>query len=133
MVQRSTGYKFTFQSPLGKNDFKQKVKENPQKYKTFEDFCCIILFINTTGEYQMAKNFVGRTHLLQDARIAGIPCLIDATSKMHTDSGIEISFVVYDTKGYKADWLSKKMTDKDIETINDIIEQSSYGVFDPLY
>ena len=82
----------------------------------------------------MAKNFVGRAHLLLDARIAGIPCLIDATNiKKHTDSGIEIEFEVYDRKGYKADWLSKKMTQTDVDAINEAIEQTTYGVFDPLY
>lgn len=44
-----------------------------------------------------------------ESRISGIPCLIGITW-IYED---EFDFEVLDRKGYKAGWLSKKMTKKD--------------------
>lgn len=70
-----------------------------------------------------------------DASIAGIPCQIGVThffcqpphrGSAHTcDSDwdfygyTECDFDVLDRKGYPADWLAKKMTDKDEERIKE--------------
>jgi len=68
-----------------------------------------------------------------EARIAGIPCLIDPTyvnvvkgqgpsadSDWDCYGYSEVEFEVYDRKGYKANWLRGKMTaadQADIETL----------------
>lgn len=44
-----------------------------------------------------------------ESRVSGIPCLIGIT--WVDEDGFE--FEVLDRKGYKAEWLSKKMTKKD--------------------
>lgn len=65
--------------------------------------------------------------------ISGIPCFIEVDSCVvvkgsdtwdsnHDYLGYEnIDFTVYDRKGYKANWLAKKMTDKDVARIEKII------------
>ncbi len=63
-------------------------------------------------------------------RIQGIPCQVQATRIFvqkplgpNCDSDwdcygySEVDFDVYDRKGYPADWLQRKMTDKDEERI----------------
>ncbi len=63
-------------------------------------------------------------------RIQGIPCRVQATRIFvqkplgpNCDSDwdcygySEVDFDVYDRKGYPADWLQRKMTDKDEERI----------------
>ena len=72
-----------------------------------------------------------------DASIAGIPCQIGVThfhvqpphrGGAHTCESdwdfygyTEIDFQVLDRKGYPADWLAKKMTDRDNDRINEDI------------
>ena len=71
-----------------------------------------------------------------EARIAGIPCLIEPThvfvqrpmgpsadSDMDCDGYAEVCFDVLDRKGYRATWLEKKMTaDERVEIENLILE-----------
>lgn len=68
-----------------------------------------------------------------ESKIAGIPCRIQVDSCLvkkpfkgsafNCDSSddyygyTDISFTVLDRKGYKAAWLEKKMTQKDVERI----------------
>lgn len=68
-----------------------------------------------------------------ESRISGIPCIIqiDEFNKVSKWKGsimncyssddyygyYEIEFTVLDRKGYKADWLEKKMKDSDVERI----------------
>lgn len=73
-----------------------------------------------------------------EARIAGIPCLIDPTHVMvvegsysyNADSDMdyygytEIEFEVYDRKGYRAKWLERKMTNEDVREIEGLILES---------
>lgn len=67
-------------------------------------------------------------------RIAGIPCLIKPThvfiqeplgpncdSDWDASGYSEVEFDVYDTKGYPATWLEKKMTDEDEDRIKELI------------
>lgn len=65
--------------------------------------------------------------------ISGIPCYIDVdgctvvkgSNTWDSDQDYygysDIDFTVYDRKGYKADWLAKKMTDEDVARIEKII------------
>ena len=72
-----------------------------------------------------------------ESQIQGIPCQIGVDTLLivppwngpaHTCPSrddyygyTEIEFTVYDRKGYKADWLAKKMTGDDIERIEEEI------------
>ena len=68
-----------------------------------------------------------------ETTIAGIPCLIGVEEytagsySYHADSDWDYygtcEWVVLDRKGYKADWLARKLTNKDNDRINDLIEQ----------
>lgn len=68
------------------------------------------------------------------ATISGIPCLIrpthvfvqkplgpSADSDLDCDGYCEIEFDVLDRKGYRAAWLEKKMTQADVEAIENLI------------
>ena len=74
----------------------------------------------------MRKN----TAFMFATKIAGIPCNIDVThytvvkpnyntwdSDLDYYGYTEFEFVVYDRKGYRAAWLAKKLTDDDLERI----------------
>lgn len=65
-----------------------------------------------------------------ESQIAGIPCLIavnnyfkqaaqgrSSWSDWDADGYFEAEFDVLDRKGYQADWLARKMTDKDEDRI----------------
>lgn len=68
-------------------------------------------------------------------RIAGIPCQIEVTHYIphqpgrtygppehcYPDEPAEISFDVYDKRGYPATWLERKMTERDVERIERLI------------
>ncbi len=73
-----------------------------------------------------------------EARISGIPCLIDVTSFFvqkplgpYCDSDLdcygysEIEFTVCDVKGRPALWLDKKMTEKEKEEIENLILENN--------
>ncbi len=76
------------------------------------------------------------------ARIAGMPCLVEATrifvqkplgpscdSDWDCYGYAEVDFEVYDRKGYPADWLRRKMTDADEERIKEqLLENASENV-----
>ena len=60
-------------------------------------------------------------------RIAGIPCQIEVTQfsvdSDHWGGYVEIAYNVLDRRGYKADWLARKITPKmDDEIQSDIID-----------
>lgn len=73
-----------------------------------------------------------------EATISGIPCLIevdecivvkgsynrmcDSSDDYYGWSSVE--FTVYDRKGYKAEWLERKMTDDERESIEQMIIES---------
>lgn len=75
-----------------------------------------------------------------DTHISGIPCKVEVTyflvvspwkGPAHTCPSSddyygfeEIEFDVLDRKGYKADWLERKMTDADVDRIHSEIMQS---------
>lgn len=73
-----------------------------------------------------------------DATISGIPCKIEVDEcivvkgsyNRMCDSDWDyygfstIEFTVYDRKGYKAEWLERKMTDSERETIEEMILES---------
>lgn len=82
------------------------------------------------------------TNTMMETQIAGIPCQVDvdtllivppwkgsaqtAPSDLDYYGYTEIEYTVYDRKGYKAAWLENKMTQEDIERIEqEIIEDSS--------
>ena len=85
----------------------------------------------------MAKK--SKTAGLLPAKIQGIPCLIDPThvnvvqgsysynapSDWDYHGYQEIEFDVYDTKGYPATWLERKMTDNDISKIEELILETA--------
>jgi len=70
-----------------------------------------------------------------EARVAGIPCLInvthmsvtkgsyshDAASDWDYYGGTEIEFEVCDRRGRPAPWLERKMTQREITEIEDLI------------
>ena len=72
------------------------------------------------------------------ATISGIPCLIEVNdcivvkgsyNRMCDSSDdyygwSDVSFTVYDRKGYKAEWLERKMTDNEREDIEQMIIES---------
>ena len=70
---------------------------------------------------------------LIEARISGIPCLIQVNAFQHyagCHSGssdwdyhgfCEMDWDVLDRRGRKADWLDRKMTSSDIEYIEELI------------
>ena len=69
-----------------------------------------------------------------ETRIQGIPCQVQAThvfvqpalgprcdSDWDASGYAEVEFQIYDRKGYKADWLQAKMSEKDEARITDLI------------
>lgn len=73
-----------------------------------------------------------------DATISGIPCKIEVNDCIGVKGSYnrmcdsdwdyygfsDISYTVYDRKGYKADWLSKKITDDEDSEIQAMIIES---------
>lgn len=75
--------------------------------------------------------------MIIDARISGIPCQVEVLSFhrqapwrgsiMSCPSDVdwygytEMDYRILDRKGYKAPWLEKKMTDADVEKIEQLI------------
>jgi len=86
----------------------------------------------------MATTAKRRTAGMLETKIAGIPCLIDvhhcdvvegsysynAASDWDYHGYTECDYTVCDRKGYKADWLMKKMTPEDCARIEDEIIRS---------
>jgi hypothetical protein len=70
-------------------------------------------------------------------RLAGIPCIIEATSNVVKGQGysapsdldargwVESTFSVLDRRGRPAAWLERKLTDKSTQAINDMIAELS--------
>ena len=72
-----------------------------------------------------------------EARISGIPCLIDVINTgwstpaithllpedCHPADGECADYVVCDRRGRPAPWLQRKMTDKDIDRIEQLIQE----------
>jgi hypothetical protein len=69
-----------------------------------------------------------------NVRISGIPCKVQLTHYSpgrcnrvgHIDNWLpddptELEFQVYDTRGYPADWLAKKMTDEEAQRIENLL------------
>ena len=75
---------------------------------------------------------------LIESKIAGIPCLIKVehfsfqkgnpscfdVSDWDTQDYLEFNYKVCDRRGYKADWLQKKMSHQDIEYVENSIIQA---------
>jgi hypothetical protein len=72
-------------------------------------------------------------------RIQGIPCQVQAThvfvqkplgpncdSDWDASGYSEVEFAVFDTKGYPAAWLEKKMTDADTARIETLILENQH-------
>ena len=55
-----------------------------------------------------------------EVSVSGIPCLAGVTDI----SSDEFSWEIFDRKGYKAEWLEKKMTDSEWDEINDKLIQA---------
>lgn len=79
-----------------------------------------------------ASGFTDWRNRMLDSYIQGIPCKIEVTHFICNKGSLnrysaasdldyygytEVEFEVYDRKGYKADWLANKMTDEDVERI----------------
>jgi hypothetical protein len=70
-------------------------------------------------------------------RLAGIPCIIEATSSVIKGQGysassdvdargwVESTFSVLDRRGRPAAWLERKLTDKSTQAINEMIAELS--------
>lgn len=72
-----------------------------------------------------------------EARVCGIPCIIDVTyyepvrpgryfgcpEDCYPDEGGESEWVLLDRRGRRAEWLERKMTDRDREKVEELIYQ----------
>lgn len=63
---------------------------------------------------------------MMDATIRGIPCLIEVPTRLSVDT----EFQVYDRRGYKADWLAKKITSTDVKAIQASMAKIQSAYFD---
>ena len=75
-----------------------------------------------------------------DTKIQGIPCLVEVTTFINVEPWkgsphtcpssddyygyTEIEYDVLDRKGYRAKWLERKMTDRDVERVKEDIRNA---------
>ena len=84
--------------------------------------------LNPTDAKSLASKTIHRklaTLDMVDVSIHGIPCLVEVPNRVDIDT----EFNIYDRRGYKADWLAKKITLRDIRGIHEAIAKAQSAYF----
>lgn len=86
------------------------------------------LFNPTDTKSLASKTFHRKLSTLDivNATIRNIPCLIEVPTRLDVDT----EFQVYDRRGYKADWLAKKITSTDVKSIQASMAKIQSAYFD---